>query len=131
MGAVTLLLDTHALLWAWNASPQLNAAARTAIADRRNHVLVSPVSAFELAIKHRLGKLPDAGPVIAAFAQSVARYEMAELPLTSAHALRAGAYPMTHRDPFDRLLAAPAELDGLTLVTRGPAFADFPVTTLR
>lgn len=130
MGSVRLLLDTHALLWAWNASPHLSAAARAAIEDRANEVFVSFVSAFELSIKHHLGKLPEAEPVVRGFTTLVERYEMSTALPRLDHALRAGAYDATHRDPFDRLLAAQAELDELTLVTRDPAFADFPCRTL-
>jgi PIN domain nuclease of toxin-antitoxin system len=93
-------------------------------------VTVSPVSAIEIAIKHRLGRLPHGDVLVPEFRKRVEADGFQLSTLTVEHALRAASYPGAHRDPFDRLLAAQAELDGLILVTRDRAFAEFPCETL-
>lgn len=120
-----LLLDTHALVWWWMDSPSLSGGARLAIADAGNDVLVSAVSAWELSTKTRSGKWPEAVDAAVAFDALVARNGFESLSITVRHALLAGAYPNDHRDPFDRMLAAQCECEGLVLVSRDPAFAAF------
>lgn len=123
-----LLLDTHALLWWWTDDPQLSETARRIIADPANIVMVSAASAWELATKHRLGKLGEAGEAVVRFGDLVSADGFEHLPITYYHCLKAGAYAAEHRDPFDRMLAAQTELEGLVLVTRDPAFTLFGVT---
>jgi PIN domain nuclease of toxin-antitoxin system len=123
---VKLLLDTHALLWWFFDDPRLSVRARTAIADTANEVLVSAASAWEIAVKFHLGKLPECSEAVERFEELVATDGFTPLPITARHALRAGTYPSTHRDPFDRMLAAQSELEGATLVTLDPALAAFP-----
>lgn len=125
-----LLLDTHAFLWWLTDSPKLSTAARAVIADPENDTLVSAVVGWECATKHRLGKLPQAEYFVARADDLMLRAGMTSLVVTLGHALRAGSYPTAHGDPFDRMLAAQAELDGLILVTRDPAFRQFPVNVL-
>lgn len=125
-----LLLDTHALLWWWTDDPQLSANARRAIADPLDTVLVSAATAWELAAKHRLGKLGEAGEAVGRFDELVSADGFQHLPVSYYHCLKAGGYAVEHRDPFDRMLAAQTELEGLVLVTRDPAFALFATTTL-
>lgn len=120
-----LLLDTHTLLWWWTDDPQLPATARTLIADEGNDVLVSAASAWEIATKHRLGKLLEAGDAIPRFNELVAADGFLHLPVNYLHSLKAGAYAVDHRDPFDRVLAAQSELESASLVTRDPAFAAY------
>ncbi|MBS0415495.1 MAG: type II toxin-antitoxin system VapC family toxin [Proteobacteria bacterium] len=120
-----LLLDTHVLLWWWLDSPQLPASARALMADEANPVFVSAASAWEIATKHRLGKLPGAEAVLPRFHELIRADGFQHLPITWAHAVRAGGYELAHRDPFDRMLAAQAEWEQLTLLTRDPAFALF------
>ena len=121
-----LLLDTHALLW-WLADPaQLSAKAHAAIADPEHQVLVSAASAWELATKVRLGKLEIAQKLLSELPDVLASQGFELLPIQFSHGLRAGGYPQAHRDPFDRLLAAQAELEGLTLVSLDPALQAFP-----
>lgn len=122
-----LLLDTHALLWWFTDDPRLSAVARNLIADEKNEILVSAASAWEIATKVRLGKLMDVPGVEDRFAELVAADGFAHLSVNYRHALRAGTYALAHRDPFDRMLAAQAELEGVPLVTRDAVFADFPV----
>jgi PIN domain nuclease of toxin-antitoxin system len=124
------LLDTHALLW-WLAQPdRLSPAAHGAIADPGNRVHVSAASGWEIATKVRLGKLPAASELLNDLAQLLVAQGFELLPITLLHGLHAGSYPMAHRDPFDRLLAAQAELDGLTLVSLDPALEAFPCCLL-
>jgi PIN domain nuclease of toxin-antitoxin system len=125
-----LLLDTHAWLWWLLDDPGLPAVAKQAIQEPDSEVFISAVTAMELATKYRLGKLSKAGPMMSGYEQQVSADGFSHLPVSYHHTLRAGAYTVEHRDPFDRILAAQAELDGLTLVTRDPAFASFKVKTL-
>ena len=125
-----LLLDTHALLWWQTDDPQLSPAARAAIADDSNEVFVSAASAWEIATKVRLGKLPGLEAAAERFVELLLADGFQPLPMSARHALRAGAYAVAHRDPFDRMLAAQSELEGLLLVTRDSEFAAFGATTL-
>lgn len=121
-----LLLDTHAFLWALASPGQLSPRAADLIRTPANDVLVSAASAWELATKQRLGKLPHAGPIIAAYAAHLATLRARELPIFSTHAVVAGGLAVAHRDPFDRMLAAQSLVEGLSLLTNDSAFASFP-----
>ena len=101
-----LLLDTHALLWWWTDDPQLSGAAREAIADEGNTVLVSAASVWEISTKFRLGKLAIAGPALKQFQALIEADGFEHLSITWQHSLLAGSYRQEHRDPFDRMLAA-------------------------
>ncbi len=120
-----LLLDTHTLLWALAAPERLSGSASGLIRDATNVVLVSAASAWEISTKQRLGKLPSATPIVAAYAAHLTRLRAEELQIRSAHALLAGGFMIDHRDPFDRMLAAQAILEGLLLLTDDPAFSAF------
>ena len=125
-----LLLDTHALLW-WLAEPdRLSAKAHAAIQDSSNQVLVSAASAWELATKVRLGKLEIASQLLAELPEVLTSQGFDLLPIQFSHGLRAGGYQQLHRDPFDRLLAAQAELEQLTLVSLDSALQAFPCQLL-
>lgn len=127
---MNLLLDTHALLWWVAGDDNLSSAARRAISDEANSVRVSAVCAYEIAFKHRLGKLPEALLIVQSFDAELNRQGFGGLPVSIAHALRAGALPLTHRDPFDRLLIAQALSDDLTLISNERMFDDFGVKRL-
>jgi PIN domain nuclease of toxin-antitoxin system len=125
-----LLLDTHALPW-WLADPkQLSAKAHATIGNPKHQVLVSAASAWELATKVRLGKLEIAQQLLSELPGVLASQGFELLPIQFSHGLRAGGYPQAHRDPFDRLLAAQAELENLTLVSLDPALQAFPCQLL-
>jgi PIN domain nuclease of toxin-antitoxin system len=131
MGAqVKYLLDTHTLLWWLVDDPALSATAKEAIANERHAILVSAASAWEIATKHRLGKLPIAAELIPRFNELVTADGFEHLPVTHLHAVRAGSYPQDHRDPFDRMLAAQSSLESATLISRDPVFALFDTRVL-
>ena len=120
-----LLLDTHALLWWWTNDKQLSSAAREAIAEERNTVLVSAASVWEISTKFRLGKLAIAQAALKQFRQLVEADGFEHLPVTWQHSLLAGGYLHEHRDPFDRMLAAQSEIENARLVTCDAAFSVF------
>jgi PIN domain nuclease of toxin-antitoxin system len=127
---MAFLLDTHALLWWFTDDPRLSPEARRVIEEDSNEVHVSAASAWEISTKERLGKLGGIPQASIRFAELVRADGFSLLPMTHLHALRAGAYQVEHRDPFDRMLAAQSELEGLILITRDPAFAAFEIRTL-
>ena len=123
---MNLLLDTHALLW-WLGGEPLDDAATERIADPEALVAVSAASIWEASIKAALGQLAVPGPL-----GDAAREEGFEpLPITFEHAERTGQLPPHHRDPFDRMLVAQAQHEGLTIVTRDRAFDAYDVPVLR
>jgi PIN domain nuclease of toxin-antitoxin system len=126
-----LLLDTHALLWSATAPDLLAPEARAAVEDGTHDILVSIVSAWEIAIKQSLGKLELARPAELWLPDVLARtgFEVAEPGLSAA--LRVRSLPWHHRDPFDRLLIAQALDQGFTVVTRDPVFDAYGVPVLR
>lgn len=118
-----LLLDTHALIWALEDSPQLSERARHAIQDPANEVLVSAVSAIEIAIKKSLGKLRAPGNLREAITD--AGFVCTSVGLAEAAALE--ALPWHHNDPFDRLLVATALSAGVPIVSRDPQMARYQI----
>ena len=125
-----LLLDTHALMWWWSGDSALSATARASITDSETTVFVSAASAWEIATKVRVGRLTTHEDIVPRFSELAVAADLQHLPVTHRHGLRAGSYPRKHRDPFDRMLAAQAELESLTLVTKDAAFEEFPVRVL-
>jgi PIN domain nuclease of toxin-antitoxin system len=125
-----LLLDTHALLWWLDGDRRLSRKARAAISDSDNTVFVSAASAWELATKARLGKLPGALDVAADVAGCLTRQGFDELPITVLHAQRAGGLRVEHRDPFDRMLIAQAQIEDLPVVTNETLFDGFGIARI-
>ncbi len=128
--AAFLLLDTHALLW-WLVEPEkLSGIAQKAIGDPAAAIFVSAASGWEIATRARLGQLPGAVGLLLDLPSLLQQQGFQPLAVQLHHGVRAGAYPQAHRDPFDRLLAAQAELEGLQLVSIDPALATFPCRLL-
>ncbi|MFN7899050.1 MAG: type II toxin-antitoxin system VapC family toxin [Synechococcaceae cyanobacterium] len=128
--APSLLLDTHALLW-WLVEPEkLSALAYSAINDPAATIFVSAASAWEIATQGRQGKLPGAEQLLQDLPSLLHQQGFEPLAVQLHHGVHAGGYPQAHRDPFDRLLAAQAELEGLQLVSLDPALATFPCRLL-
>ncbi len=125
---MSLLLDTCVLLWFLSNDPKLNAAARAAIEDPANVRWVSPGSLFEIAIKVRIGKLKLAAPFAVIFPAKTLAADIHLLPLEPAHIEPLTSLPLHHKDPFDRLNAATALVEGLTLVSADSAFDVYGVT---
>ena len=124
-----LLLDTHALLW-WAHDPAgLSAAALRVIGDGANDAMVSVVSAMEIATKSRKGRLEYQSALADRFAAEAESRGFGLVSINCAHAERAGRYASSNQDPWDRLLAAQAEIEGLTLVSCDAKMADFRVAT--
>ena len=124
------LLDTHALIWWLNDSPELSAAARAAVASETNEIYVSAASAWEITTKHRLGKLALADRLAANVEARVLQERFIPLPVTMAHAEAGGRLEAPHKDPFDRLLIAQAVLEDLTLVSMETVFDAYGVVRL-
>ena len=125
-----LLLDTHTFLWWLAGDEALSAAARTAISEEGNDIFVSAASAWEIATKHRIGKLPDVAAIVADLDQAAADQGFVGLPISLRHGQAAGALPGPHRDPFDRMLIAQAMLEKLVLVSNEQPFDAYGVARL-
>lgn len=125
-----LLLDTHAFLWWLGGEEGLSSVARAAIGDDDNAVFVSAASTWEIATKHRIGKLPGVARIVADLAGAIEAQGFAGLPIAVRHGQAAGALPGPHRDPFDRMLIAQAMLDHLVLVSNERAFDAYGVRRL-
>ena len=125
-----VLLDTHAFLWWVSDSRRLSETARDAIRNEANDVVVSAVSAWEVATKHRLGRLPEAGGLAGDIRGAIVGQGFSELPISVADAERSGRLPGPHRDPFDRLLIAQALAHDLALVSNEEAFDRYGVRRL-
>lgn len=127
-----LLLDTHVFVWAADSLDhvRISAAARTAIEDRRNETMVSAASAWEIATKHRLGRLESGGRIVADWASALAHLRAVDLAVTAEHGLLAGGFPAGHGDPFDRVLAAQAIIEDARLVTTDSTMAAFGAEVL-
>ena len=124
---MNLLLDTHAFLWWLSGSRRLSGPARERIADPSVAVFVSAASIWEAAIKESLGRL-DLGD--SDLVEEITLNQFLELPISPAHAAHAGGLPRHHDDPFDRMLVAQAEIEGLTLISRDRRLQDYSVSVV-
>lgn len=123
-GIMNILLDTHAALWWWADSPQLGGAARDAMANPANEIHFSAASAYEIFQKIRLGRLRIANALQADLSAAVIDEGWKLLPLSVRDACTAASFVHTHRDPFDRMLAAQTRSGGFALASVDPFFAD-------
>ena len=121
-----LLLDTHVLIW-WSGRKPIAAVAAEAISSPDNEVAISAASVWEAEIKAASGKLL----LTADLDSEPAEHGFQSLDISAAHARAAARLPKHHGDPFDRILVAQAQLEGLTLVTRDPVFDRYDVSVLR
>jgi len=124
---VRLLLDTHALLWWFSDDPALPESCRRLIAQPGSSILVSAVSAWEIATKFRLGRLPSASDLVQDFGGYLDRDKFLSLPVSYDHGVRAGMLPGPHQDPFDRMLIAQAEIEKLFIVSNEKIFEQYGV----
>lgn len=123
---MSLLLDTHALIWWFTDDVRLGREADRRIRDAER-VYVSAVSGYEITQKHRLGKLPQVERLALNFENEVAEEGFLPLPINIPEAALAGRMEGAHRDPFDRLLIAQGLLNGLTIVSNDTVFDAFGV----
>jgi PIN domain nuclease of toxin-antitoxin system len=114
---VRVLLDTHALLWWATDDSSLPERSRKRISESYNGVVVSAVSAWEIATKMRLGRLPSATDIVSDFEGFLQRQNFEGLPISLAHGIRAGLLPGHHKDPFDRMLIAQAQAENLPIIS--------------
>ena len=121
-----LLLDAHVLLWWLGGDARLGRGARAAIVDPSNFVFVSAATAWEIAVKRALGKLRAPGDI----EDWLVRNNFRPLPIQVAEAVAAAELPLHHRDPFDRLLVAQAQMGGMTIVTRDENISKYDVPLL-
>jgi PIN domain nuclease of toxin-antitoxin system len=127
---VILLLDTCALLWFLASDPKLFVTAKAALEDPANKRWLSPISLVEIALKVRTGKLtlPDPYPVM--FPSRLVANDIHLLPLEAEHIEPLTTLPMHHKDPFDRLIAATALVEGMTVASSDTAFDAYGVSRL-
>jgi PIN domain nuclease of toxin-antitoxin system len=120
------LLDTHTLLWYTQEPDNLSPHVIELIRNEKTPVFVSAINLWEMGIKFKTGKLPEAQPLVTGWFEMVTLLQFGDLAFDSRHAVEAGRLEWEHRDPFDRALAAQALVENLTLITRDAAFATFP-----
>jgi PIN domain nuclease of toxin-antitoxin system len=122
-----LLLDTHAFIWWLAGDERMSLVARTAVDGATQAVLVSAATAWEIATKHRLGKLPSVASIADDLAGAIRRHGFDELAVTVQHGERAGRLPGPNSDPFDRMLVAQAQAEDLAIVSNEALFDRFGV----
>jgi PIN domain nuclease of toxin-antitoxin system len=125
-----LLLDTHAFIW-WDENPdKLGAASRQACSDPDNDLVLSTASVWEIQLKRMVGKLTLSKPLRQLIEEQASQNGMEISPVQVEHILRLDSLPFHHRDPFDRILIAQAQVAGWTIVTHDGAFKQYGVPVL-
>jgi PIN domain nuclease of toxin-antitoxin system len=124
------LLDTHTLLWWILEDPALTQTARATITETSNTIVISAASAWEIAIKFRLGKLPGVADLVSNFSNEVEREGFQLLPISAEHGIRAGLLAGPHKDPFDRMLIAQSQAESLPIITNEAVFETYGVRRL-
>jgi PIN domain nuclease of toxin-antitoxin system len=127
---MTLLLDTHTFIWWVNEPEKLSPKALALLADGNNKLLLSVASVWELQIKLKLGKLKFNVPLGELVENQRRTNGVQILPVELEHVLALDALPAHHKDPFDRILVAQANVEGASLVSRDPLFSGYPVKLL-
>ena len=128
--AMTVLLDTHVVLWAVFEPARLSRRVRLLLLDGSTTILLSAASAWEIATKVRLGRLEHARSIVDQFPRVLESLAAHELVITSQHCLLAGSFDIAHRDPFDRMLAAQSQLEDVPLISADRHFDSFPVSII-
>jgi len=124
---VKLLIDTHALIWFAEDSPRLSRVAKNHFESGENVLHYSIASVWEMAIKHKLGKLELMLPLDAEFRQGLVEQGVAEVPVHFEHVLKTMSLPLHHRDPFDRLLVAQALVENCAIVSQDSVLDAYPI----
>ncbi len=124
------LLDTHALIWWWIEPNKLSKFAMQAISNPTNVIYVSSASIWEIATKHRKGKLNDVDDILQNFAKLIKDDDFNTLAITWQHAKLSGELAHSHNDPFDRMLVAQSQLENLTLISCDAVMKDFDIKLL-
>jgi PIN domain nuclease of toxin-antitoxin system len=127
---VKVLLDTHCWLWMLTAPEKFSRRALRIVESRSNELYLSAASAWEIAIKHALGKIRIRGRIESVVPDLMQKSSVLPLPITHAHALRAGGLPAHHGDPFDRLLVAQAQLERLPILSADLLLEPYDVKVL-
>lgn len=121
------LLDTHALLWWLSDDPALTRTARRIIAETKNSLVVSAASAWEIATKVRLGKLPTGVDLASDFSGQIQLEGFELLPISAEHGIRAGLLPGPHKDPFDRMLIGQSQAENVPIISNEAVFESYGV----
>jgi PIN domain nuclease of toxin-antitoxin system len=124
------LVDTHTFLWWVLDVPRLSPESRRILEDGANELMFSAASAYELALKAHSGRLTLPEPPETYVPSRLSANGFTPLPIEHRHALRAGILPWIHRDPFDRMIVAQAQLEGLPILTADPAIGRYDVETI-
>ncbi len=124
------LLDTHTVIWFFQADPRLSASAKALIEDPANRKLVSIATCWEVAIKIGLGKLNLGEPSRPYLERAIAGNNFELLPITLEHATTVEGLPLHHKDPFDRLLIAQAIIEGIPIICADSAFDAYPIARI-
>lgn len=127
----SVLLDTHALVWAVGDPARLGDSARRLIQDRNTDLLISAATAWEIATKVRIGRFPDGELFVDRWSEVLQRLQAREMAITAEHAMFAGSLDWPHRDPFDRVIAAQSLLERVPLLSADTAFAGLPGLRVR
>jgi len=131
MGTVGYLLDTHTFLWAVHEEgSRLSVNIQVLLKSPDAPIFVSAASAYEIMNKYRIGKLPGYAFVVDNYLDILSKFGADELPISTKHAHYAGKFEWAHRDPFDRILAAQAFINNLTLISNDPVFQSLPWVTV-
>ena len=122
-----MLLDTHIFLWWLFDDPKLPVEIKRFVKDKNNEIFVSAASVWEITTKFRLGKLPQAAVVAKNVPEWIVRAGFKSMPITPEHAQLAGAWTISHRDPFDRMIAAQAYLEKMPVATVDILLKEFSI----
>jgi len=124
------LFGTHALIWWLSDDPSLSQSAREILANTKNNMLVSAASAWEIAIKFQLGRIPKAANLVSDFSGRVENEGFQLLPISAEHGIRAGLLPDVHKDPFDRMLVAQCQAEDAPIISNDSVFDRYGIRRL-